>query len=155
PWLTPILFVSIDVGFIVWLLLKERALRRKIVGSRLGLAVVSALRGQAHGRIAAPLESADEEWVAREFGLDGSGTLELGEVSKLPARQGSVLSADALAKLREKFDHDRNGGIDRHELAAFLATWFPPEPSLEDELHLVFRNLDRDGNGRVTADELR
>jgi Ca2+-binding EF-hand superfamily protein len=155
-WLTPFLFGAIDVGFLVWILTKDRSLRRELARSRLGLALVSALGSGPKKRAAFPPPSpADAQFVARLFDLDGNGTIEMKDVTGLLAAQGVVPTAEELARLREALDHDEDGKLDRRELASFLAEHFVAPPTVDDELALAFRSLDHDGDGRVTLEELR
>lgn len=154
PALTPFLFGLIDVGFIVWILTRERALRRLVVRSRLGLALVSALRG-GRRREPARLSPRDTAWVRELFDLDRSGKVELDDVRALLAEQGVEATDGELRALRERLDGDGDGCVDADELAVFLAAWFATYPSNEDELALAFRSLDADGDGQITPEELR
>ncbi len=156
PVLTPFLFGLIDVGFIVWILTKERAMRRHVAKSRLGLALVSALRGEeASGTAAvAELSKAEEAWIQKLFDLDEDGSVAIADVRGLLEAQGLRLTDEEMERLRAQLDHDGDGRIDSDELTRFLAGWFTVQPSNEDELHLAFRSLDTDGDGRITADDL-
>lgn len=152
PQLTPIFFGLIDVGFLVWILTEERALRRLVVRSRLGLALVDCLRARREPGPA--LEPGDEAWVRRVFDLDGSGEIELHDAEALLRAQGIEPTAEEREALAVALDRNGDGRIDQAELAAFLAAHFTAEPTAEAELRLAFRQLDADGNGEIDLDEL-
>lgn len=155
PWLTPFLFASIDIGFIAWLLLKERAIRRSVAGARLGFALVALLRGGKKPVEPVPMSAADEKWVMKTFDLDGDGRLDARELSALLVAHGLELSAEEIDKIRLALDHDGDGRIDRRELASFLAGWLVDDPTYDDDLALAFRSLDKNGDGRLDTEELR
>ena len=156
PALTPFLFASIDVGFLVWILLRERSMRRAIVGSRLALALVAAERRSiVRSAEKRRLGKGDRAWVARLIDTDDSGTVETSEIARALAAHGIELSPTERERLGARLDRDGSGVIDRDELVEFLEAFFVSEPTPEDELALAFRQLDRDGDGRIDADELR
>lgn len=159
PPLAPFVFAAVDVGFLLWLLATERALRAQVVRSRLGLALVASLRTMRMSRPPVPrradLEAPDARWVASVFGVDRSGRLERGDIAELLARQGLELRAHELDHLMRTLDANGSGAVEPAELAAFLAVWFGPEPDDEHALALAFRALDDDGDGHVTRDELQ
>jgi Ca2+-binding EF-hand superfamily protein len=154
PALTPILFGLIDVGFIVWILTKERAMRRHVAKSRLGLALVTALHGEEGSEPKSELTEREEAWIRRLFDLDADGNVELADVRALLEAQGVTPTEDEIERLRGRLDHDGDGRIDSTELARFLAAWFTTYPSNEDELRLAFRSLDADGDGRISPQDL-
>lgn len=153
PQLTAPVFASIDVGFIVWLLTKERFLRRDLVGGRLGLAVASFLRG---GPRTAPraFDERDALWILRMFDKNRNDKLEPDELYAVLAAHGISLTSKELIALFEGADRDGDGRLDARELAAFLAGGFEGEASRDDELAFIFRRLDADGDGRVSGAEL-
>jgi Ca2+-binding EF-hand superfamily protein len=155
PWLTAWLFSAIEVGFIAWLLLKERAIRRHVVRSRLGLALVSMLRGLPSKHAAGGLEASDRRWVMKLFDVDGDSRLERADVRALLAQQGVEPTGPELDRIFQSLDHNDDGVVDGDELVSFLVTWFVPDPSSRAHLALAFRALDRDGNGHISAGELR
>ena len=156
PWLTPILFISVDVGFIVWLLIKERSIRRSVMGARVGFAVVSLLRsGGREAKAAVPLPAADQRWIMKAFDLDGDGTLSGDEVKAMLAKQGIDLSDEETERVMASLDRDGDGVVDREELGAFLSEWLSADPTYDDDLALAFRALDKNGDGRLDAEELR
>ncbi|AKF03517.1 EF-hand domain-containing protein [Sandaracinus amylolyticus] len=159
PALAPFVFAAIDVGFLLWLVTKERSLRAQIVRSRLGLAVVASLRTLRLSRPPQPrradVSAPDARWIASLFALDRAGALGRDELRALLARQGIELRDHELDRLMSALDRDGNGRIEPRELAAFLTTWFAPEPDDEHALALAFRALDDDGDGHVTRAELQ
>jgi Ca2+-binding EF-hand superfamily protein len=159
PPLAPFVFAAVDVGFLLWLLTTERALRAQVVRSRAGLALVAALRTLRLSRPPpmprASLAPPDARWVARLLDVDGSGRLGRDEIRGLLAQQGLELRDHELDHLMRTLDTDGSGAVEQRELAAFLAVWFGPEPEDEHALALAFRALDDDGDGHVTRDELQ
>lgn len=155
PWLTPFLFGGIDVGFIVWLLVKERAIRRSVLGARLGFAFVSMLRSGHRPTEPMAIAPADEKWIMKTFDLDGDGKLSANEIQAMLAQQGIDLSEEETERIRTTLDRDGNGHIDRKELAAFLSGWLVSDPTYDDDLALAFRALDKNGDGRLDTNELR
>ncbi len=154
PIVTPFLFGLIDIGFIVWILTKERSLKRHVARSRLGLALVSALHGEESPERAAELTKGEEAWIKKLFDLDDDGKVDVADVRALLESQGVAPTADEIARLESQLDHDGDGRIDSAELAHFLAAWFTGAPSSEDEIRLAFRTLDTDGDGRISAGDL-
>ncbi|MDQ3031272.1 MAG: EF-hand domain-containing protein [Myxococcota bacterium] len=158
PEIAPFVFAAVDVSFLIWLLTKERTLRRQVVRSRLGLALVAALRAARLDRASRPtlleVQAPDARWVAQVFDLDRSGRLDREDLRHILSEQGIELREHELDHLMRTLDLDGSGAIDRSELATFLATWFGPEPRDEHALALAFRALDDDGDGLVSRDEL-
>lgn len=159
PAAAPFVFAAVDVGFLVWLVTKERALRRQIVRSRLGIGLVASLRAWRMGRTTRPtlMEVAppDTRWVARMFDLDRGGSIQREDLRALLAEQGIELQESELEHLMRTLDTDGSGAVEPAELAGFLAAWFGPEPKDDHALALAFRAMDGDGDGQVTREELR
>ena len=155
PSLTAPLFASIDVGFVVWMLAKERGIRREIVGGRLGIALVSHLFRLRRGEEAAPIAPRDAAWILRMFDDSRNGTLEAAEIRGLLAAQGIRPGDAELAALFQTLDGDGDGHVDAAELAGFLSRGFAGDTRRAEELAFCFRRLDADGDGRVSGTELR
>lgn len=155
PWLTPFLFGAVDLGFVVWLLAKERAIRHSVLGARVGFAFVSLLRSDRRRAEPVPLATTDQAWIMKTFDLDGDGKLSAKEIEAMLARQGIDLSAEETARILAAVDRDGDGLIDREELGAFLEDWFAGDPTYDDDLALAFRALDKNGDGQFDVGELR
>ncbi|MCO5595860.1 hypothetical protein L7F22_049911 [Adiantum nelumboides] len=98
---------------------------------------------------------ADLKEIFVKFDLDGDGSLTTQELSALFRSLGLKPDADQIAALLHKVDKNSNGLIEFPEFLAMVGTDTTEEASYnQEELLLLFRKFDRDGNGYITAVEL-
>ena len=154
PWLTAVLFASVDFGFIAWLIIKERAIRGTVFQSRFTLSLVASLHRKPPRAKPDNVDSRQIDWLMKRFDADKSGTLDANEITALLTSQGIELSEEECAQIMNSVDENGDGQIDSVEFATFFATWILTEPSEDDGLALAFHSLDQNGDGRISVKEL-
>lgn len=160
PELTPVVFATVDLGFFLWLLTKERNIRKQVSRSRAGLALVTVLSSGRTGiRGPRPLLAAGgADDIARMrtlFGLASGDSLSREAIAELLGEQGVRLTAAELDEIMEALDHNGDGRVDAEELVAFFGPWCLESSHGSDEFAWVFRSLDADDDGFITHEELR
>jgi calmodulin len=88
------------------------------------------------------------------FDKDGDGLITTKELGTIMRSLGQTLSEEELKTIIEEVDHDKSGTIDFQEFLELMA-WKMKEIDIEDELIEAFKVFDRDGNGLISAHELR
>ncbi|RLN92199.1 hypothetical protein BBJ28_00024160, partial [Nothophytophthora sp. Chile5] len=78
----------------------------------------------------------------RRLDVDGSGSVELGELVSALRGSGLDVSDEQLASVLQEHDYDRSGALQEREFADLFA-------------HTGFALVDADGSGRLDANELR
>ncbi|KAK9271664.1 hypothetical protein L1049_002027 [Liquidambar formosana] len=107
-------------------------------------------------------EKLDDEQIAelggifRSFDRNNDGSLTQLEVGSLLRSLGLNPTADQLEGLIQKVDKNSNGLVEFSEFVVMVARDLREVncPYSEDQLLKIFRMLDRDGNGYITAAEL-
>lgn len=94
------------------------------------------------------------------FDKDGDGTINVEELSSVMQVLGMNPTKDELSILLDSVDTDRNGVIDLDEFVDVMRTHLhhgaeDGAPTAEDELREAFAVFDKDGNGFITAAELK
>ena len=88
------------------------------------------------------------------FDKDGDGLITTKELGTVMRSLGQNLSEDELKAMIEEVDTDKSGTIDFQEFLGLMA-WKMKESGIEEELIEAFKVFDRDGNGLISAHELR
>ena len=88
------------------------------------------------------------------FDKDGDGLITTKELGTVMRSLGQNLSEDELKEMIEEVDTDKSGNIDFQEFLGLMA-WKMKESGIEEELIEAFKVFDRDGNGMISAHELR
>lgn len=88
------------------------------------------------------------------FDKDGDGLITTKELGTVMRSLGQNLSEDELKTMIEEVDTDKSGTIDFQEFLGLMA-WKMKETDIEEELIEAFKVFDRDGNGLISAHELR
>lgn len=96
----------------------------------------------------------------RMFDKDGDGTIDSEELTSVMQVLGMNPTAEELEILLNSVDADRNGVIDLDEFVDVMRGHLHHGPSdgaptPEDELREAFAIFDKDGNGFISADELK
>lgn len=95
------------------------------------------------------------------FDKDGDGTISMEELASVMQIIGLHPTQDELEIMLASVDTDRNGVIDFDEFVDLMAGHLKDENSddrsvfNDDELREAFAVFDRDGNGMITAEELK
>ena len=88
------------------------------------------------------------------FDKDGDGLITTKELGTVMRSLGQNLSEEELKSMIEDVDKDKSGTIDFQEFLGLMA-WKMKESGIEEELIEAFKVFDRDGNGLISAHELR
>lgn len=88
------------------------------------------------------------------FDKDGDGLITTKELGTVMRSLGQNLSEEELKSMIEDVDTDKSGTIDFQEFLGLMA-WKMKESGIEEELIEAFKVFDRDGNGLISAHELR
>lgn len=88
------------------------------------------------------------------FDKDGDGLITTKELGTVMRSLGQNLSEEELKTMIEEVDTDKSGTIDFQEFLGLMA-WKMKETDIEEELIEAFKVFDRDGNGLISAHELR
>ncbi|WAS95714.1 EF-hand domain-containing protein [Nannocystis punicea] len=94
----------------------------------------------------------DRLWESfRVFDTDGSGTISADELGAVMRSLGQSPTESQLRGLIEEVDTDRSGSIDFGEFTTLMLARYGDRRS---RLELAFAIFDRDGSGRITAEEM-
>uniref|UniRef100_A0A1Q3FT20 Putative calmodulin n=1 Tax=Culex tarsalis TaxID=7177 RepID=A0A1Q3FT20_CULTA len=88
------------------------------------------------------------------FDTNGDGTISGAELSTVLRALGKNVSDAEVEELLKEVHTDDEGRIHFGDFVAMMTIRLKDFNS-EDQLHEAFRIFDRDGNGRISADELR
>lgn len=98
------------------------------------------------------IEETKEQLVPKfkEYDVDGNGFITLDEASAILQTDPFNFPADKVLVLLKRFDKDGNGKLDIEEFAGFYAE----AKATNDEIAARFDQLDVDGNGVLSPDEV-
>ena len=106
------------------------------------------------------LENLTDEQIAefkeafQIFDKDGDGSITTKELGTVMRRLGQNPSDDKIRQMIIDVDEDKSETIDFKEFLGLMAKKMKENDS-EDELIEAFKVFDRDGNGKISAHELR
>lgn len=90
------------------------------------------------------------------FDKDGDGTIDSEELANVLQVLGMNPTKEELGILLDSVDSDRNGVIDLHEFIDVMQSHLQHDPPTHaDELREAFAVFDKDGNGMISAEELK
>lgn len=90
------------------------------------------------------------------FDKDGDGTIDSEELASVLQVLGMNPTKEELGILLDSVDSDRNGVIDLHEFIDVMQGHLHhASASQDDELREAFAVFDKDGNGMISAEELK
>jgi len=88
------------------------------------------------------------------FDKDGDGTITITELGTVLESLGQKRTPAELKTMFDEVDTDGNGTIDFEEFVAMMAGHMD-DTSLEEELGDAFKLFDKDGDGQISAAELK
>ncbi|XP_061173346.1 uncharacterized protein LOC133182517, partial [Saccostrea echinata] len=89
------------------------------------------------------------------FDKDGSGFIDSAELKAvLHSLKQNPTDADVQAMIDE-LDTNKNGQIDYAEFEKYMAGKFKDPNEVEDEMQAAFKVFDKDGSGKIDAEELK
>ena len=89
-----------------------------------------------------------------KFDRDGNGFISGAELRHVMTNLGKKLTDEEADDIIREADIDGDGKVNCEEFVAMMA-WKMKDADREEEIRVAFRVLDRDGNGFITAAELR
>ncbi len=154
-WLTPILFGSIDITFFVWLIVKEGRIRKRIIKSRITLAMLSLLKKKDRTPNVEPdyFSSADTTWLFNVMDKDGDEDISREEIQLIFRENNIEISQELLDEIFQRLDKDGNQSISMSEWGAFLLTHMSDHISEDEKIYYAFMVLDKNGDGKISWDE--
>lgn len=106
------------------------------------------------------IERLSEEQIAefkeafQIFDTDGDGTISTKELCTAMRSLGQNPSEEEIAEIISKVDEDNSGTVDFNEFLGLMAKKLIEAENEEDQLINLFKLFDRDGNGKISANEL-
>ncbi len=89
------------------------------------------------------------------FDKDGGGTITAKELYSVMKQMGMEVGEQEVTDMVEKIDEDQNGEIDFKEFVQLMYAKLN-DPSLEENnMIAAFKVFDKDGNGLISASEMR
>ncbi|XP_070556029.1 calmodulin-like [Ptychodera flava] len=96
----------------------------------------------------------------REFDRNGDGYITIDELRRTMKKLGETISEDELREMMKEADQDGDGRVNYKEFAKIIRNEDPmdaynhTDPSHQGLMD-VFHDIDEDGNGYITIEELR
>lgn len=85
--------------------------------------------------------------------IDGDGSITKDEIGSILNRTGFDVSEEQLERIMSELDKDTQGVLSFQNFARMMLSYINLS-SPEDELRLVFRTFDKDGNGSICKFEM-
>jgi len=89
------------------------------------------------------------------FDKDGDGTITTKELGTVMRSMGQMPSEKELRDMINEVDSDGNGFIDFQEFLTLVARKMMTEKETDEEMMQAFKVFNRDGDGFISAPELR
>lgn len=87
--------------------------------------------------------------------VDGCGTITTNDLSKIFFSLGIKVEERKIKTMIAAADLNQDGVIDFNEFVQLIKPIMPKDANISDEIMKAFRVFDRNGDGYVTAEELR
>jgi len=101
-----------------------------------------------------PQQILDFERIFAFLDSDASGSITPEKLSSAFSSVGLSASEAGIQRIIEESDADGDGNIDLYEFLSLMARWVG-NPAIHENLSETFKKFDTDGNGLITAGELR
>mmetsp|Transcript_22292 Transcript_22292/g.55923 ORF Transcript_22292/g.55923 Transcript_22292/m.55923 type:complete len:689 (-) Transcript_22292:930-2996(-) len=93
--------------------------------------------------------------IFQAFDKDGSGSIDVAEISNLITAIGMHLPPEEMAELIAEIDQNKDGTICFDEFCDFIAEQEDSNESIEEMCESMFSVFDRDMSGSITRDEFK